>query len=230
MDGSIKPSLVDFKERWRNDILEIPRPVRVPQKAWFKYFPQESSELFSEQCFANRDISIQDLATVANGKASNRVLFIAAMMWGRGSKNGRLMPKFKKVSCHPRFEETLNSTRTLIIDGDPVSAYRTWVESGIKGIGEAFFTKWFFVCGLDSRAKGIAALVLDKRVWNSLSELGWSSKDQTGTKYRDDPAGAYGAYLDAVGYWSNELSTGSDKISPLQVEQFLFRMNGENLR
>ena len=150
-------------------------------------------------------------------------------MWGRGPKNGRLMPKFKKVASHQYFEETLQKTRELIIDGKTIDAYKTWTESGIEGIGEAFFTKWFFVCGLDSRAKGQKPLVLDQRVWNSLKAIGWSSERQTGAKYRTNQAGAYGAYLEAVHVWAIELSTSAIQISPLQVEQLLFRKNGKNL-
>jgi hypothetical protein len=59
--------------------------------------------------------------------------------------------------------------------------------------------------------------------------IGWSSERQTGTKYRKDPAGAYGAYLEAMRVWASELSDGSVTVSPLQVEQFFFRKNGEKL-
>jgi hypothetical protein len=225
----IQPKLANFPGKWQNELLSGAPSVIVPKQAWLKYFPLESNELFAEQCFGNRSVSIHDLSQLANGGSTNRVLFVAAMMWGRGPKNGRLMPKFEKVSIHPNFEETLRKTRELIIEDKPVDAYKAWIKSGVEGIGEAFFTKWFFVCGLDSRVKGTKPLVLDKRVWNSLSAIGWSSERQTGAKYRTDPAGAYGAYLHAAHVWASELSTSSVKISPLQVEQFLFRKNGKNL-
>ena len=110
-----------------------------------------------------------------------------------------------------------------------LEAYQAWIDSGIKGIGEPFFTKWFFTCGLDPKASGLQPLVLDSRVWKSLAAIGWSSERQTGTKYRKDPAGAYGAYLEAMRVWASELSDGSVTVLPLQVEQFFFRKNGENL-
>jgi hypothetical protein len=229
MSDVICPSLIGFQDKWHEELTTDARPVQVPPKAWLKYFPLESGELFAEQNFGNRSVSIHDLAQLANGGSANRVLFVAAMMWGRGPKNGRLMPKFKKAASHQNFEETLQKTRELIIDRKPIEAYRAWIESGVEGIGEAFFTKWFFVCGLDSRVKGIKPLVLDKRVWNSLSAIGWSSERQTGKKYRMNQAGAYGAYLEAVHGWASELSTSSAQISPLQVEQLLFRKNGKNL-
>ena len=189
----------------------------------------EADLLFSDEWFADRRVSIADLKKLAESGVSNRVLFVAAMMWGRGTKNGRLMPKFEKVSTHKNFEDTLRKTRELVMEGKPIEAYLAWLDSGVKGIGEAFFTKWFFVCGLDSQRQGLQSLVLDKRVWKSLSAIGWSSQRQTGTKYRKNPAGAYGAYLEAMSYWASELSDGSVTISPLQVEQFFFRKSGEKL-
>jgi len=229
MSDVVRPSFVGFHDKWQEELIADVRPVQVPPKAWLKYFPLESDELFAEQNFGNRSISVYDLAKLANGGCTNRALFVAAMMWGRGPKNGRLMPKFKKVAIHQDFEETIQKTRDLIVEGKPIEAYRTWIESGVEGIGEAFFTKWFFVCGLDSRVKGIKPLVLDKRVWNSLSAIGWSSELQTEKKYRTNQAGEYGAYLEAVYVWASELSTSAIQISPLQVEQLLFRKNGKNL-
>ena len=201
----------------------------VPQNAWRKYYSVEADLLFSDEWFADRRVSIADLKKLAESGVSNRVLFVAVMMWGRGPKNGRLMPKFEMVSTAVNFEETLKQTRELITVGKPVEAYQAWIDSGIKGIGEPFFTKWFFICGLDSRTQGLQSLVLDKRVCKSLAAIGWSSERQTGTKYRKDPAGAYGAYLKAMRVWANELSDESVTVSPLQVEQFFFRKSGEKL-
>ena len=225
-DKSVVPFFSD-KDLWRRELKEG-ELISVPQKAWRKYYPVESELLFSELWFADQRVSIADLKKLAESGVSNRVLFVATMMWGRGPKNGRLMPKFEMVSSHSNFEETLLKTRDLITVGKPVAAYQAWIDSGIKGIAEPFFTKWFFVCGLDSKASGLQPLVLDSRVWKSLSKIGWSSERQTGTKYRKNPAGAYGAYLEAMAQWASELSDETVKISPLQVEQFFFRKNGKN--
>ena len=224
---SVMPFFSD-KNRWRKELKEG-ELISVPQKAWRKYYPVESELLFSELWFADQRVSIADLKKLAESGVSNRVLFVATMMWGRGPKNGRLMPKFEMVSTAVSFEETLKQTRDLITAGKPVEAYQAWIDSGIKGIGEPFFTKWFFVCGLDSKASGLQPLVLDSRVWKSLSKIGWSSERQTGTKYRKDKAGAYGAYLEAMTQWASELSDETVKISPLQVEQFFFRKSGKDL-
>ena len=225
----IDPSVIEFSDKWQKELLTLAEAVNVPQKAWQKYYPEESELLFSDEWFAERRVSIADLKKLAESDVSNRVLFVAAMMWGRGPKNGRLMPKFEIVSTSVKFEETLKKTRDLITVGKPVAAYQAWIDSGIKGIAEPFFTKWFFVCGLDSRAAVLQPLVLDSRVWKSLSKIGWSSERQTGKKYRKDKAGAYGAYLEAMTQWANELSDETVKISPLQVEQFFFRKSGKDL-
>ena len=229
MEDLVHPSLSDFQGKWQTELLSSASPVPVPQNSWRQYFPLESEILFSEQCFGIRDVSVEDLAKLANSGVANRVLFIGAMMWGRGPKNGRLMPKFEKVATHERFEGILLETRELILKGKPAEAYQAWINSGVSGIRESFFTKWFFVCGLDSRSDGLQPFVLDIRVWKSLSAIGWSSKRQTGKKYRKAPAEAYGAYLVALQVWAGQLSSDSAQISPLQVEQLLFRQNGKNL-
>ena len=229
MTGPITPSVIVFSDKWQKELLTLVKAVNVPQKAWRKYYPVESKLLFSELWFADQRVSIVDLKKLAESDVSNRVLFVAVMMWGRGTKNGRLMPKFEMVSNSVNFDEILKQTRDLITAGKPVEAYQAWIDSGIKGIGEPFFTKWFFVCGLDPKASGLQPLVLDSRVWKSLAKIGWSSERQTGKKYRKDKAGAYGAYLEAMTYWASELSDETVKISPLEVEQFFFRKSGKNL-
>ncbi len=229
MGNPVCPSVVEYQKHWRTELLQDANPVPIPQNAWRKYYPIESESLFSDEWFGDRRVLIADLKKLAESGVPNRVLFVAAMMWGRGPKNGRLMPKFEKVTTHKSFEETLRKTRELVMEGKPIEAYLAWLDSGVKGIGEAFFTKWFFVCGLDSQRQGLQSLVLDKRVWKSLAAIGWSSQRQTGTKYRKDPAGAYGAYLEAMSYWASELSDESVTVSPLQVEQFFFRKSGEKL-
>ena len=133
------------------------------------------------------------------------------------------------MATHEHFEGILLETRELILEGKPVEAYQAWINSGVSGIRESFFTKWFFVCGLDSRSDGLQFLVLDARVWKSLRALGWSSKRHTGETYRKAPAKAYGAYLEAMRVWAHQLSSDSSQISPLQLEQFFFRENGKDL-
>jgi len=112
---------VDYKEKWRLDLLTEPNAVSVPPKAWLKYFELETQELKSRGLLIDQKISILDLKNLAESDVSNRVLFVATMMWGRGPKNGRLMPKFRKVCSSPVFEETLHKTRDLITVGNPVA-------------------------------------------------------------------------------------------------------------
>ena len=106
----IDPSVIEFSDKWQKELLTLAEAVNVPQKAWQKYYPEESELLFSDEWFAERRVSIADLKKLAESDVSNRVLFVAAMMWGRGPKNGRLMPKFEIVSTSVKFEETLKKT------------------------------------------------------------------------------------------------------------------------
>lgn len=227
MENPVHPSLSGVRNKWQDRLLVAASPVPVPQSAWRRYFPAESEILFSEQWLGSRKVSVEDLASLANGGVENRALFIAAMMWGRGPKNGRLMPKFERVVTHEHFEGVLLETRKLIGEGKPAEAYQAWIDSGLNGIRESFFTKWLFVCGLDSRSSGLQPLVLDARVWKSLRTIGWSSERQTGEKYRKAPAKAYDAYLKAMRVWAAQLSSDSSQITPLQLEQFFFRENGK---
>ena len=114
MLGLISPSVFEFSDRWQNELLILVKPVTVPQNAWRRYYPEESELLFSDEWFADQRVSIVDLKKLANSEVPNRVLFVAAMMWGRGPKNGRLMPKFKIVSTAVDFEEILQQTRDFI--------------------------------------------------------------------------------------------------------------------
>jgi len=225
----VSPSLAIFRENWRSQLLVMPEAVSVPRKSWVKYFPSEAQELFSSQFFSDQFVSINQLKNLAESGISSRTLFVATMMWGRGQRNGRLMPKFKQVAEDEEFAATLQMTRDLVTEGAHVEAYQAWTKSGIQGIREPFFTKWFFVCGLDSRSAGRQPLTLDSRVWNSLSEIGWLRELQTGFKYRKHSADTYGTYLEAMSFWAHELSDRAGKISPLQLEQFFFRKNGKNL-
>ena len=205
----------------------LTRPV--PPKAWGRYFPDETKVLAGFSWFKNGAISIDDLQALSNSNIANRELFVATLMWGRGSKNGRMMPFFKLVLTHPAIDETLSKTRAEILEGRPEVAYRLWRESGIRWIHEPWFTKWFFVCGLSEISEkrgGLQPLVLDGRVWGSLKALKWPSKGKAGKKISRDRASVYLEYLTTVHSWANEISR-KGLITPLEVEQFLFDKDGK---
>ena len=78
----VHPSLADFPGTWQNELRSGAPPVKVLQKAWRKYYPVESELLFSDEWFADQRVSIADLKKLAESGVSNRVLFVATMMWG----------------------------------------------------------------------------------------------------------------------------------------------------
>ena len=80
----IDPSVIEFSDKWQKELLTLAEAVNVPQKAWQNYYPEESELLFSDEWFAERRVSIADLKKLAESDVSNRVLFVATMMWGRG--------------------------------------------------------------------------------------------------------------------------------------------------
>lgn len=203
--------------------------MTVPPRAWDNYFQAETKRLREIPEFDVSKISIEDLRVLSSllqtSTDSNRALFVATMMWGRGPKNGRIMPKFRVAASQREFDKTLSITRKLVMQGDPCGAYSQWLLSGIRGIREPFFTKWLFVCGLRNDAGVLQAFTLDSRVRASLRTLEWPDAPLKKI-LRGKPALFYETYLKTLTTWAAELSDKQCQITPLQVEQFLFRKNG----
>lgn len=222
-------SVTKHYESWKCELLQEPQPATVPPHAWQKYFPTETIRINELEVIRCRNITIEGLTTLVsqlgNNPQDNRVVFVATMMWGRGPKNGRLMPKFQLATDHPKFDATLRMTRESILNGRPGDAYRVWIESGVSGIREPFFTKWFFTCGLDAERTGLQPFTLDSRVRRSLKTIGWPDAAEK-PAFRGRPDLFYEAYLIALAEWSKQLSQPEPHVTPLQVEQFLFRKNG----
>lgn len=222
-------SVTRYRKLWRDCLKRTPYPVNVPPRAWDKYFPAETAQLRKIPEFEISKISIDGLRKLATrlptGTDSNRALFVATMMWGRGPKNGRMMPNFQVAASHREFDKTLSITRESVMQGDFSGAYSQWLSSGIKGIREPFFTKWLFVCGLKNDPGVLQAFTLDGRVRASLRTLEWPDAPLKKT-LQGKPALFYEAYLKTLTTWAAELSDEQCQTTPLQVEQFLFRKNG----
>ena len=206
--------------------------MNVPPRAWDNYFQAETTQLRGIPEFDVSKISIEDLrmllSSLPTSTDSNRALFVATMMWGRGAKNGRMMPKFQVAASHREFDKTLSITRESVMQGDLSGAYSQWLSSGIRGIREPFFTKWLFVCGLRNDPGVLQAFTLDGRVRASLRTLEWPDAPLKKI-LRGKPALFYETYLKTLTTWAAELSDEQCQITPLQVEQFLFRKNGNVL-
>jgi hypothetical protein len=170
---------------------------------------------------------LRELAVRATGVQGRRQLFLAAMAWGRGKRNGRMLPGFKRAFAHPALDATLAKTCDLIRDGLPAEAYEAWRAAKIPGLGEAFFTKWFYVCGM-ARVPNycLDPLVLDGRVCKSLRMLGWGSWRASGVRRCRGRAAAYCAYLKTLQTWATIMTIKGYRTTAEQLEIFLFHMNG----
>ncbi|GAB2926753.1 hypothetical protein GCM10027075_28760 [Streptomyces heilongjiangensis] len=143
-----------------------------------------------------------------------RDLFVAVMLWGSGTSNGRA-PRYTGAALgDPRLPGVLDATRDAVLAGELGRAY---AEFSVRGVGRSFFTKWF--AAVDGREPGHAhALILDDRVFRSLNALGWSSRDAAGTSLR--PA-RYVAYVTAMHDWAGSLEVAAD-----WLEWLMFDLNG----
>lgn len=143
-------------------------------------------------------------------------LFVATMLWGSGTSNGR-GPRYTAEALNdPRLVPSLTSTREMVLNGDPGQAYAKFRSSGV---GPAFYTKWFWAAGLE-RELGPMPLILDARVWSSLGALGWDSRTSAGSRRWKD---RYPAYLTAMEGWANDLPGVNDAE---HLEQMLFQWAG----
>ncbi len=175
----------------------------------------------------NRD-DLQRFSTEATSDLSRRRLFLASLVWGLGKSNARMLPGLMRALEDPDLGQVLKTTAASIRAGHPGEAYELWTEASLPGMQEAFFTKWFYAIGLTGVPEThLRPFVLDGRVWKSLQLLGWSSEQDSGFRYRANPAAAYCAYLAALRRWATGASTGRKVITPDDIEHHLFRMNGK---
>jgi len=222
--------VVKHYELWIGSLRTPPAVIKVPGRAWEEYFPEETLRLAAWRRPDSSKISIDDVSGLAfslpASAENNRDLFIATMMWGRGPTNGRMMPKFKEVMSHAEFDQTLNASREEVAQGHVREAYQVWSTSRIQGMRESFFTKWLFVCGLSNDSGVLRTFTLDSHVRASLRTLGWPDSSLR-REVRGEPSFFYEAYVKAVYGWAAELSKKNVRVTPLEVEQFLFRKNGD---
>lgn len=194
-------------------------------RRWIGSFPAASTvieEHATTEATAGGRISRADLAFLSaavdeSDDDSFRQLFVATMMWGSGTSNGR-GPRYTAAALDDeQLVPSLMVSRRMILDGDPARAYSSFRS---RGVGPAFFTKWFWAAGLD-RDLDPAPLILDARVWAALGTLGWDSREAAGSNRW---AMRYVAYLKAMGRWVAAGLPGVDNAE--QLEQVMFSWAG----
>lgn len=202
------------------------RLVKIHPQTWIKWLGISGSQsglpwlntAEHVQVIGRADLVGLSQAAEADRSGDNlRRLFIAVMMWGSGTTNGRGPRYTAKALADGRIDETLAQTQRLVLDDQAEDAYTRF---RLGGIGPAFSTKWFWAAGLDHRLR-LRPLVLDARVWASLGELGWNSKVASGSNRRNL---RYRAYLAALKDCASQGLAGVKNAE--DIESLLFRWAG----
>lgn len=207
--------------------------VKFDPSSWSRYLlsadrkPLDSILRALPEALARESMTRQDvvkMADAATTDARREALLVAALVWGKGPRNNRMFPSFVRLLSDPRLATALTTSANHAREGRPADAYRAWRKSGVRGLGEAFFTKWLWAAshigGNEFTVDRPRCLVLDIRVWNSLGhkDHAWSSVIAAETKRR---AERYEAYTRACALWAEEL-----RVTAEQVEWALFTANG----
>ncbi|MET7456497.1 hypothetical protein ABZT03_32385 [Streptomyces sp. NPDC005574] len=166
----------------------------------------------------DRLISRDDLARLRDHLGDDpddlRDLYVAVMLWGCGTTNGRGPRHTQAALSDARMPTVLRTTRESVREGDLSRAYRQFV---LKGVGRSFFTKWF--AAVDDRDPTCErALILDDRVFRSLNALGWSSYEVAGTRHWPT---RYATYVSSMHTWAASLDVPAERL-----EWLLFHLNG----
>ncbi|XMN08419.1 hypothetical protein ACK8N7_21470 [Streptomyces griseobrunneus] len=166
----------------------------------------------------DREISRDDVTALRSPVEDDpdglRDLFVAVMIWGSGTTNGRGPRHTSAALSDARLKDVLRTTRASVRSGDLKSAYARFT---LNGVGRSFFTKWF--AAVDDRAPDAdRALILDVRVFRSLNALGWTSREAAGVGHWPT---RYAVYVSTMHGWARELGVTAE-----WLEWLLFDLNG----
>jgi hypothetical protein len=140
------------------------------------------------------------LAEPANTGVARVALFVATLMWGSGTTNGR-GPRYTAAALGDRrVLQTLERTRVQARELRFAEAFRSL---SLTGVGPCFYTKWLWSSTLD-QSTDRRPLILDDPVIGTLNGLGWFLSD--GARRRAD---RYLAYVDLADAVSTELPSAS---------------------
>ncbi|MEV5812190.1 hypothetical protein [Streptomyces mutabilis] len=203
----------------------VQKPVRFRPRTWHPRLAsygaahvldigvESAGEPAGDRLIERSDLArLRDLA--GDDADGLRDLFVAVMVWGSGTTNGR-GPRYTEAALSDtRLHTVLRTTRDAVRSGDLSGAYRQFV---VKGVGRSFFTKWFAAVD-DREVTCEQALILDDRVFRSLNALGWSSWKAAGTRHWPT---RYVTYVGAMHGWASSLG-----VTPDWLEWLLFHVNG----
>jgi hypothetical protein len=165
---------------------------------------------------------LRHLATEGSGPEANLRLFVAVLVWGRGTSNGRMLPHMVRALGAANRDLVLKATAVAATERRLAGAYDGWTLPGLR---EGFFTKWLWASGTRSLKPGPVPLVLDSRVWRSLNNgLGWNSLIAAQSFSWSD---RYAAYCETIARWAAGLSEEGRMVSAEDLEFGLFYANGK---
>lgn len=151
------------------------------------------------------------------------------LAWGTGRSQRGNRRRIDAVLDPERREHNVALLQTAAAgarDGRPADAYRALVRRGgaaIRGLGPAFFTKFFYFAS--EGTPGTRCLILDARVARHLAQdAGWRSLPHRGNNYSYNwYADTYLSYCELLERWAAEASReGGTEISPDEIERALF--------
>lgn len=139
--------------------------------------------------------------------AEVRRLFVLTMMWGSGTTNGRGPRNTQSALATANSIDTLIEVHSALQGGEIPRAYD--LHRKLRGLGPSFHTKWLWLMG---RVTGTTpqSLILDARVWATLSRLEWSSLMASGGDRRWGQR--YVAYLRACELWARDAGVDAEDI------------------
>ena len=166
-------------------------------------------------------ITRADLAEASSqgaGAHGRTRLFVASMIWGSGTTNGRGPRYLAKALTDHNLDHVLDETFGLVAGGELADAYRRFV---LAGVGRSFFTKWFWACSLAGQPERVP-LILDDRVIATANQLDWYFRP-TGKNWPD----RYDAYVDMARDIATHIS-GDGLIATSEHVEWLLFARGTN--
>lgn len=195
----------------------------IPWHWWEKQLPGTIGEpvLAEMQAEYPEGISREDLRSRAEGTATGDApgllrLFVATMMWGVGTGDGRGAWRVAQGLRSEGALDTIIATTALVREGETAAAYRwfTRTPGRLDRIAGSFFTKWLWMAGTGQNLVP-EPLILDDQVRASLLALQWRSDMRGNLK-------EYLAYLEQAAHWASPLA-----VDPEVIEEALFEAGGE---
>ncbi len=148
-------------------------------------------------------------------------LFVATMLWGSGTTNGR-GPRYTAAALgDPNLIAVLARTAESARQGHLEQGY---ADFRVSGVGRSFLTKWLWAVALPCDMAR-PPLILDDRVIATANRLGYYFRP---TAHRW--AKRYEIFCDRAAEWAQEVGAGlSTRVTPEHIEMLLFARGPDSL-